>query len=148
MAMKETESNNTHDRPQGYMGMLEYYLKDKAPVQVSKAGREAIVEWGPWIELILLLLSFPSLLLAFGANNTGSAYGGINISWLFLLAQLILQAISLPGLFARKKQGWTFTFLAVGASVVSSLLSFNLLAAIVVFLAGMYILFQVKSYYV
>lgn len=138
--------------PKDVMGMLEYYLKDKAPYQIPENGRKAIVEWGPWIELVLLLLSAPILLLAMGLSffvlpMAGAAAPGIGIAWVILLVQVILQVAALPGLFAKKKQGWTLAFYAVVASFVSSLLYGNILGALVGFVVGMYVLFQIKSYY-
>jgi hypothetical protein len=134
------------------MGMLEYYLKDKAPFQVPEGGRKAIVQYGPWIELILLILSLPLLLLALGLTAAFLPFAavgapGIGLAWVALLAQIVLQVIALPGLFARKRQGWDFAFYAVGVGLISSVLYGNLLNAIVSAVIGMYILFQVRSYY-
>lgn len=142
--------------PSDPMGFLEYYLVTKAPIQIPKNGREWIVKYGPWIELVLLVLSLPLLLVALGITALVVPFGGIaapgvaaglSVALIVLIAQLALMAAALPGLFARKLQGWTLAFYAQILGVVVSVVNGNIIGALLGLVIGLYILFQIKSYY-
>ncbi len=134
---------------------LELYLVKKAP-GLSPNAKEAIVKFGPWIALILMILAAPPLLflLGLGALISPFAYmGGVSAGTGFTVGlivtaiAIILEIIALPGLFKRTKQGWTFMYYSTLVSFVGSLLSFNVLSGIIGALISLYILFQIRSYY-
>jgi hypothetical protein len=60
---------------------------------------------------------------------------------------VLLEALSLPGLFKRSRQGWRFAYYATIVSIVGNLIGFNFLSALVGAVVGFYILFQIRSYY-
>lgn len=139
--------------PKDPMGFLDYYLVKKAPFQIPDAGREWIVKFGPWITVVLLLLSLPAVLFILGVGTFlvpfgGAGYAsGFGLAAIGLCVQLVLEVMALPGLFARKMSGWTLMFYAQVAGAVSSLLAGAIIGALVGALISFYILFQVRGLY-
>ena len=137
--------------------ILDLYLVKKAPFQLPPNVKELIVKFGPYITLVLMILSLPVILVALGLSAVllpmvGVAAGatvGITamISLLFVVASLVLEAIALPGLFKRSKVGWNFLFYAILLSTVSYLVRLDIFSLIVGTLVSLYFLFQIRSYY-
>ncbi len=140
--------------PKDFMGFLEYYLVTKSPVQLPEGVKEVIVKFGPWVDLVLVALMSPALLLLFGigafvmplAVATGDG-GGLTLALVALAAQLALMLAALPGLFQRKRIGWTLSLASVGVNLVYSVLQFQLITGLIGAVIGAYVLFQIKSYY-
>ncbi len=133
---------------------LEEYFVKKAPFQLPAGAKEAIVKFGPWIMLVLLVMSLPVIFAALGLSAALSpymmAYGAsplYSVGLWISVAALVLDGIALPGLFARKMQGWRFAYWATLISVVSSLVMGQFVSAILSAVIGLYILFQVRSMY-
>jgi hypothetical protein len=133
---------------------LEEYFVKKAPFQLPPGAKEAIVKFGPWIMLILLVMSLPIIFAALGLSaallpaTMMAGYSPLyNIGLWISVASLVVDAFSLPGLFARKMSGWRLAFYASLLSVVSSLVMGQIVSAIISAVIGLYILFQVKSMY-
>ena len=86
----------------------EYFVK-KAPFQLPVGVKEFIVSFGPWITLVMLVLSLPIILAAIGLGAILAPFavlGGANaaaftVGTVFSLATLVLEAMALPGLFKR-----------------------------------------------
>jgi len=141
--------------PKDLIGFLDYYLVKKAPFQIPDAGRELLVKFGPWIILLMLVLSLPALLLILGVGTALVPFGGVEyatgfgLGAIFLIVLLGLEAAALPGLFARKMSGWTLLFYARIVSFVYALVSslWALIPAIIGLVIGLYLLFQVRSLY-
>lgn len=118
--------------------------------------RENIAKYGPWATLIILLLALPGVLAVFGlstyvfsvASRAGYYHrSGFDIFILILvIASLIFEALALPGLFKRLKQGWVFIFYASLIAIVSNVLSFNF-GSLLGSAISLYIIFQIKSQY-
>jgi hypothetical protein len=134
---------------------LEEYLVKKAP-PLPPNIKEAIVQWGPWITLVLLVLSLPALLALLGLGallapvsfmGGARAGAGYMLSMLTLAVVLVLEGMAIPGLMKRQMSAWRLMFYATLVSAVSSLLSGNVLGMILGTLISLYLLFQVKSYY-
>jgi hypothetical protein len=151
--MASTASNTP---PKDVMGFLEYYLVTKSPIQLPENAKAWIVKYGPWIEVVLLVLTLPLLLVALGISAVflpfagvaaPGAAAGIGLAWIVTLAQFGLMVAALPGLFARRKQGWTLAFYAQAVGLVVSLLQGNVIGALVWAVIGFFILFQIKNYY-
>jgi hypothetical protein len=144
---------DTGQAPKDLIGFLDFYLVQKAPFQIPENGKEWIVKYGPWITVVLLILSLPPLLLVLGLGAALVPFGGVGYAAGFtyltivLLAELGLMVAALPGLFARKMSGWRLLFYAQIASFVFSLLSGAILGAILGAVIAMYILFQVRALY-
>jgi hypothetical protein len=60
---------------------------------------------------------------------------------------LVLRAVALPGLFARKMSGWKLLFYAQLVSMLSSLIMGAWFSVIIGGLISMYVMFQVRSMY-
>jgi hypothetical protein len=144
--------NTTTPPPKDLIGFLDFYLVQKAPFQLPPKVKEAIVKFGPWIGLVLIILSLPFLLLALGLGAfllplAGASAHGIGIAWIVLLVQVGLTIAALPGLFARKMSGWRLAFYSRLVAILTSLLLGNVVGAIVVGLISLYVLFQIRTLY-
>ena len=139
--------------PKDMMGFLEFYLVQKAPFQIPAAGKEWIVKYGPWITVILLILTLPLLLIALGIGTVLVPFAGVGYAtgfgYMAILTLVIvgLEVAALPGLFARKMSGWNLIFYARIASFVGSLLMGALISALLGALISFYILFQIRPLY-
>ena len=139
--------------PKDMIGFLDYYLVTKAPFQLPMNVKEAIVKYGPWISIVLLVLLLPPILVVFGIGSLLIPFAGpvyaTSFTWLTLLTivEVGMLVAALPGLFARKMQGWRMIFYSRILSIISLLLSGLVLNALVGGLIGLYILFQVRSLY-
>ena len=138
---------------------LDLYFGQKAPA-LPQNIKELLVRIAPWVTLILLIISLPLVLFALGlgaivapfAFLLGPAYGvsyGIHytLGMLILAVCLLLEALSIPGLFKRTVQGWKYAYYANLVGVVSNLITLNIFSAIVGGAIGFYILFQIRSLY-
>lgn len=138
---------------------LDLYFGQKAPALPSNI-KELLVKLAPWVTLILLILTLPLVLIAFGlgalvapfAFLAGPAYGfsygmSYTLSMAIIAVSLIFEALSIPGLFSRSAQGWRYAYYATLVSLVGNLVTFSIGSAILGAVIGFYILFQIKSYY-
>lgn len=143
----------------GYLADVEKlcteYLVDKAP-SLPEGVKEAIVKFGPWISLILMIMAAPAIFALLGLGTVlmpFSYLGGLSVgfgatfSLLFTVVIIIMEIIALPGLFKRQKSAWYMMFYVSLVSAVQQAVSFNLGGLIIGTLLSLYILFQVKSYY-
>jgi hypothetical protein len=139
--------------PKDLIGMLDYYLVQKAPFQLPDGAREAIVRFGPWIAVVLLILSLPAILVVLGVGTFLIPFGGLvyatsfTYAIVFLLIHLGLLIAALPGLFARRISGWRLAFYSELFSILWSLANLNVVSGLLGGLIGLYILFQVRTLY-
>jgi hypothetical protein len=150
--MPDTQPAAPEQPPKDLIGFLDFYLVKKAPFQIPEAGREWIVQYGPWITIVLLVLLLPPLLLALGLGAiflpfAAAAAPGFGILLIGTIVKIGLTIAALPGLFARKTTGWNMLFYAQLVGIATSLLSLNIVGAILSALIGLYILFQVRTKY-
>jgi hypothetical protein len=135
------------------MGFLTYWLVTRAPLQLPPAAKEWLVRYGPWITIVLLVLSLPALLIVLGLGTAlvpfaGAGYAtGFGYLAIGLIVEIALTVASLPGLFARKMAGWHLFFYARIVSIVTSLLAGAVIGAIVGGVISLYILFQIRPLY-
>ncbi|GAB3223778.1 chromate transporter [Spirosoma arcticum] len=131
------------------------YFTIKAPFQFPVNFREGFVKYWPFVSLVLLLLTLPSILLFLGIGTAllpVSFVGGIGsgigytISMVLTVIGLVLSLLALPGLFNRKRSGWVLSYYAQLLSIVTSILSFSLIG-ILLGLLFLMLLFQVRDYY-
>lgn len=140
--------------PKDLIGFLDFYLVKKAPFQIPAEIKEFLVKFGPWIAIVLMLLSLPALLLILGIGAALTPFGtpayGVGFGYLsvVLIAQFVLMALALPGLFARKMSAWKLIFYSQLVGIVFSLLSGSILGALIGGLIGLYVLFQIRPLYV
>ena len=146
-------TEDTSQPPKDLIGFLDFYLVKKAPFQIPAAGREWIVQYGPWIAVVLLVLSLPAALFVLGVGTTLMPFGGwgyatgFGMAAVALIIHLVLMVLALPGLFARKMSGWKLMFYAQIVSAVSSILAGSILGGLSGALISLYILFQVRGLY-
>ena len=151
--MTDGEQTPKEQAPKDLMGFLDYYLVGKAPFQIPNEAKEWIVQYGPWITIVLLVLTLPALLFVLGIGAVFVPFAGVGYATGFgyaalgLIVQLGLTVAALPGLFARRLSGWTLLFYARIVSLVFTLLAGAIVSALVGGLISMYILFQVRALY-
>ncbi len=139
--------------PRDMIGFLDYYLVQKAPFQIPDGGREWIVKYGPWIAVVLLILTLPPLQLAHGIGALVMPFGGVTYAagftyiTILILVNVGLTVMALPGLFARKMSGWNLLFYAQLVGFLTSLLSGSVIGGLIGLLISLYILFQVRGLY-
>ncbi len=139
--------------PKDLIGFLDFYLVKKAPIQIPDAGREMIVRFGPWITVILLILTLPILLFALGLGAILIPFGGrgyasgFGLLTIVIIVEIGLMIAALPGLFARKMAGWQLLFYSQLVGIVYNLLSGSILGGLLFGLISLYILFQVRTLY-
>lgn len=133
---------------------LDEYLVQKSPVTLPDSVREFLVKVGPWIALVLLVLTLPVVLLALGlgaflAPFLGVVYAtGFGVVTLLSLVQMGLLVLALPGLFARKRSAWMLLFYQQLVGAVGSLWQGSVVGMLLGLLIGLFFLFQVRSKYV
>jgi hypothetical protein len=138
--------------PKDVIGFLDYYLVQKAPFQLPDGAKEAIVKFGPWIAVVLLLISLPLILAALGLSAfllpfAPTAYAGFGFTAVVVLIELVLDIAALPGLFARKMSGWRLIFYARLVAIAHSLLVGAVVSAVVGGIISLYLLFQIRTLY-
>jgi hypothetical protein len=144
------------EAPKDLIGFLDFYLVKKAPFQLPEGVKEAIVKFGPWVALVLIVLMLPFLLLVLGigafvlpfaaaSGSAGAAAGFLTIP--LVLVTLALDVAALPGLFARKMMGWKLIFYSRLITIVWDVLLLNILGAVIGGLIGLYILMQIRPLY-
>lgn len=152
----------------GPLSSLETWLYEmlvvKAPFQLPKGLTNFIVQYGPWITLVVAVLLLPAVLVVLGlgtlVGSFGAYYGaGVGLLYWLALAALVVQIVvmflSVPMLLKRQRNGWLLLFYADLVSFAYSVLnSFSspyalsgLIGAAVSVVVGMYVLFQIRSYY-
>jgi hypothetical protein len=139
--------------PKDLIGFLDFYLVGKAPFQIPDAGREWIVKFGPWITVVLLILTLPLLLVALGIGALFIPFGGLGyargfgILTLVLIVEIGLMIAALPGLFAQKISGWRLLFYSQLLSIAYSVLSGAIVGGLLFGMVSLYLLFQVRPLY-
>lgn len=148
----------------------------KAPYQLPKNWRETLVSIAPWLSLIGGIFGLLASLglwraahqvneLTDYANRLSVSVGGPAVSnqlgiffWLSLVAIVIFALLALlafPGLKARKKTGWNLMFYSAIANFLYAVISLfydgagfgTFFGAALGTVIGLYLLFQIRSYY-
>ena len=135
--------------------LLSEYLVKKAPALPANI-KEAIVNFAPWVTLVVLILTLPVVLAVFGLGAFFAPFsflGGITAGTNYLLTilfsgvQLVLEAMAIPGLFKKSRAAWNLVFYAALVGAVQNIVTFNLGGLLIGTLLSLYILFQVREYY-
>ena len=127
----------------------------KAPA-LPAGGREVIVSFAPWISLIFGVLL---VLASLGGLGVGTAlapfamYAGVGNTMFLMAASVLgivqgaLMVLAFSSLKKKLVRGWNLWFWVEVIGVVSAVIAFNLIGAVVNAVIGFYLIFQVKSYY-
>ncbi len=149
--MAEVGQASGEQAPKDLIGFLDYYLVKKAPFQIPDNAKEWLVQYGPWITIVVIVLTLPAILALLGLGAVllpFAGYGaGFGLLAIGLIAEIALTVMALPGLFARKMSGWTLLFYGRLISLVARLLAGAIVSALVVGLISLYVLFQVRPLY-
>lgn len=123
---------------------------------LSKNIKHIIVLLLPYLAIISVVL-FLSTILAifrFGAISLPTTdikvikyFTNFFLSTILIITNTIVTALAIPGLFVRTYRGWQFMFVSTLLGAISNLISLNLGSLIIGATVGLYLLFQVKSYY-
>ncbi len=140
------------------MDQLEKFLEElftkKISYQLPIKAKETIVKIAPWVTLIVIALSLPAIFallgigsFAFGLGVSSRYYIGVIV----LIIQVVLMIIAFPGLQKRQAKGWKMVYYSDLVSAVYALFSAysfgDLIWSLLGTCIGLYLLFQVKSYY-
>lgn len=137
---------------------LDEYFGKKAPA-LPQNIKEFIVKIAPYLTIIGIIITIPAILLLLGLGSLATvlsplggvqAVSGLPTMWvgiLLLIPVVVLEALAVPGLFARKRMAWTYVFWAQLITIISNLVQFNILGGIIGAIISFYILFQVRSLY-
>lgn len=155
-------ANKSADLTQSLAGLektLNEYFGKKAP-QLPKNIKEVIVNLAPWVNIIILVLTLPLVLLAFGLGaivapisflagpSAGVTYGvTYTVSMAILAVALVFDVLAIPGLFSRSIKGWRFVYWSTLVSLVSNVVSFNIVGGLISAVIGLYFLFQIRELY-
>jgi hypothetical protein len=135
--------------------LLEVYFGEKAPA-LPEGIREFIVNFGPWITLLMVIAALPVMLAVLGLGTAAipfSYLGGFQfglrhtLSMFLVGATLVLDTVALPGLFKRKLTAWRLIFYVSLISAAQNALTMNFSGLIIGSLISWYVLFQIKKLY-
>lgn len=136
--------------------IFEEYLVDKAPFTLPKNIKETIVNFGPYIALIITITAIPAILLLLGVGtfivplsfmvSAGMGYSSA-LATIVLAVALVMNTMAIPGLFKKDIKAWNLLYYAALVQAVHSLIIFDFVGLIIGSLITFYILFQVKGYY-
>lgn len=163
--MPETAKSKNPRNLSGLEDRLNHYLVSKAPYRIPPNGRETITRFSPWIILVMLIFSLPAIfaISGFGFVVAGlNPVVGVNAGWLYYLAsgvlamQVVAMAIAIPGLFKRQRKAWQLIYYSCLIALVYTILDwlasaaavFSLVLGLFSTLIILYLLFQVRGYYV
>ena len=117
--------------------------------------REVLVKIAPWLALIFGILGIIGGLGVLGISPVGMLGGARNgvallISGVLTIVASVLMVMAYPKLNRREYAGWKLLFWSEIVSFVSSLLSLTVggvISALIGAAIGLYLLFQIKSYF-
>ncbi len=161
------ENQHHAKKETGLIGTLEPYFTKNAPRQIPEEWRKNLVNWIPWINLILGIIFLPAALALLGLAGlvsvvaTAVGWNGsplVILSGLILLVSIGLMIFTFPGMRARRLSTWKVLFWAyivyfiyqvvnVIGNGLSAMPIFNLLWSAIGLALGLYVLFQIKHYY-
>lgn len=153
----------------GPLASFEAWLYDmlytKVPFKLPKSVQDVLVQFGPWITLIIAIVSVPAVLAIFGFGAMVSYYGALvgvtynpmhYIAIAVLVVQIVMMLLAVSPLLKRERKGWQLLFYSSTISVAYSL--FDSLGsgyfAIVGLIWGLigaaisyYVIFQIRAHY-
>ena len=115
---------------------------------------KAIVDYGPYLLALGVLLSIPSLIAAFGFSFSFYPYYRLGRYSSLGMASTVVSLIAygfylvaLPGLFKKSIKAWRLLFYSSLIVLVGKLIDLNLVSLVVTAIINWYFLFQIKSSY-
>lgn len=135
---------------------LEDLFTKTVTLQIPQSGKEAIVQYSPYIGLILGILLLPAVFAILGlvglVGTVGAAFGVVYgplyyLGILITVIQIIMYFMAYPQLVKKSKEGWSLLFYAELLSIAASIFSGGLVGAIIGGAIGFFILYQIKYFY-
>jgi hypothetical protein len=131
--------------------------------RLPKGATDILVTIAPWLALIFGILGALSIVTVVlglvGLSGAammytpvvGAVVSGFSalalVGLLIGLAASIFELLAFSGLKDRKMVGWRYLFLSQSVSILGAIVAMNLIGAVLSFLIGYYLLFEVRSYY-
>ena len=146
------ENNNSLNENQIIHSMDDFFKKaPQLPVNI----REVLVKIAPWIALIFGLLGVLAGLGLLGVSPIAALDGAqsslfLVVSGILTIISSVLLLMAFPKLQKHQYAGWRFLFWSRVVSIISSLIGItagSIIWVVIGALIGLYILFQIKSYY-
>jgi hypothetical protein len=155
--MEETNTPKTNADLSSLLAQLTNFFEDiflkKAP-GMPVAVKEILVKYGPYITILMLVLSIPTVLFILGVGAALTPYGyaaraglGFSFAVIFLVVSMVMQGLSVSGLLARKMSGWNWVYWSVLVNIIYSVLSLNIVGGLISAVLGLWVLFQIREYY-
>ncbi len=116
---------------------------------------EVLVQLSPWFAVLGVIVGVPTIMTLLGVSRAAAYYrlAGIGLGWgyqisnVLFIIQMVLSALAIQGLFARKLSAWRLMYYSAWVSIVANLISGEVLGMLIGGLLSFYILFQVKKAY-
>lgn len=127
--------------------------------KISQNIKDTLVKIFPWLVTLLLALTIPAILASFAvifgltSFSPVGTFATYNFSVTYVLSAilslviLVFQALSLPGLFKKRQDGWRWAFYGSLISVVQDIITLSFFSLIIGSAVSWYLLFQLKSQY-
>lgn len=133
--------------------VLSEYLVKKAPA-LPKGAKDFLVTAAPYLALLGAVLGVPALLAVFGLGAiatpfvwlAGSRTGIFWLFWIVGAAQVVMSAMAVKPLFARRGRGWRLMYYSQLLSLLSSLQYWSV-GSLIMTVLSFYLLYQVKASY-
>lgn len=131
------------------------YLYEKFP-RVPEAPRRLVAKFIPYAVIILILWQVYALIqyISFELVTPSAAYlyavggGGFGILGIMLVGMaVVLECVSLSGLFKYQRIGWLYLFWGQILIVLNDLVHLNVINFIFGGLVSMVVLFQIRAFY-
>ncbi|WP_342087056.1 hypothetical protein [Dyadobacter sp. OTU695] len=121
----------------------------------SESVKEFLVQYGPYIILVLSVIGILGLLTALGLGGAVLGMGGVTAGIAFNayvgiaigIVTLVMYLMAFSPLKARKRAGWNLLYYALLLGLISNLIQLYLLGFIVGGLLGFWVLFQIREKY-
>ncbi|MEI6559589.1 MAG: hypothetical protein WCO00_14395 [Rhodospirillaceae bacterium] len=135
---------------------LDDLLGSKAPIQIPGKVRYLMAKFGHWLVMGLMVLVLPGQLIALGMRAAMLPFASmagtdsslkLALALAMLLFLIVILIMALPGLQGRKVVGWQLLVLGNGINLVYGLLTGGIVGPILGALIGLYVLFQLRRYY-
>lgn len=135
--------------------VLEEYLVTKAPALPDNI-KDLIVKVAPYLTILGAIMTLQALMATWKIYTAAASFPwmaaqvtstSFYLSVGYSILTAVLQGLAVPGLLARRKQGWTWLYYVVLVNAVYLLLSMNLVGMVVSTLIGFYLLFQIRPRY-
>ena len=138
------------------MALLDDLLGNRSPIQIPGKVKFLMAKFGHWLVILLMVLVLPGQLIGLGMRAAMLPFASMagtdsSLQLAFALATLlfliVIMIMALPGLQTRKVIGWQLLVLADMINLAYGLLTGGVVGPVLGALIGLYVLFQLRRYY-